>query len=104
MKSLGEIRSQITEGHFEFTQHALRRVVERNISDVDIQEAGSNVVIIEDYPTDKYSPSCLLLGYTTRKRPLHIQVSRLAERPLVKIITIYEPDPAEWVNFIRRRT
>ena len=33
MKSLIEIRSQIADGMFEFTQHALRRVVERNISE-----------------------------------------------------------------------
>jgi len=86
MKSLVDIRSQIADGLFEFTQHALRRVVERNISDAEIREAGSRAVIIEDYPADKYSPSCLLLGFTIKQRPLHI------------------PDPAEWVDFIQRRT
>ena len=27
---------------------------------------------IEDYPNDKYDPSCLILGFTRSRRPLHI--------------------------------
>jgi hypothetical protein len=51
-----------------------------------------NPSIIEDYPNDKYGPSCLVLGYTEAKRPLHIQCS-YSSRPLVKIITLYQPSP-----------
>ena len=58
--------------------------------------------IIEDYPEDKYSPSALLLGFTTTGRPLHFQVS-FAEAPLAKIVTIYEPDPNEWIDNRKRR-
>ena len=57
---------------------------------------------IEDYPDDKYAPSCLLLGFTQLDRPLHIQVSYV-ESDFVKIITIYEPDPKEWYDFMKRR-
>lgn len=64
MKPLAEIRTQLAAGEFEFTQHALKRVVERNLSNLEIRQAGSHAVIIEDYPEDKYSPSCLLLGFT----------------------------------------
>ena len=76
--------------------------MERNISDQEIRQAGIQANVIEDYPEDKYSPSCLLLGFTQTGRPLHIQVS-LAETELVKIITIYEPDPNEWLNYSQRR-
>jgi Domain of unknown function (DUF4258) len=77
MKSLEEIGKQLQAGEFELTRHALKRQVERNISRSDIRETGENIVIIEDYPDDKYSPSCLLLGFTKIKRSLHIQVSRV---------------------------
>ena len=103
MKPLSVLRSQLAAGEFEFTHHALKRVVERNISNAEIREAGALAVIIEDYPADKYSPSCLLLGYTTASRPLHIQVSRQSGQPRLKIITLYEPDPAEWIDLIERR-
>ena len=59
-------------------------------------------MVIEEYPDDKYSPSCLLLGFTEGRRPLHLQVSK-ADTMLVKIITIYEPDPTEWENYRQRR-
>ena len=102
MKSLEAIQSQLSMGEFEFSRHALKRVVERNISDQEIRQAGVQATVIEDYPDDKYSPSCLLLGFTQTGRPLHVQVS-LADADLVRIITIYEPDPNEWVNYAQRR-
>jgi hypothetical protein len=102
MKTLDDIRRQLAAATFEFSRHAFKRVVERNISELEIRQAGLEVRIIEDYPDDKYSPSCLLLGFTQAGRPLHLQVSYL-ESDLLKIITIYEPDPAEWYDFSRRR-
>ncbi len=102
MKTLEEVRNQLSAGEFEFSRHALKRVVERNINDQEIRQTGVQANVIEDYPDDKYSPSCLLLGFTQARRPLHIQVS-LAETKLVKIITIYEPNPNEWVNYSQRR-
>ncbi len=102
MKLLATLRAQLVAGEFEFTQHALKRVVERNIANIEIREVGMRAVIIEDYPADKYGPSCLLLGFTIANRPLHLQVTRQSGIR-IKIITLYEPDPAEWVSFIERR-
>ena len=102
MKTLDQIRSQLSVGEFNFSRHALKRVVERNISETEIKQIGMNANMIEEYPEDKYSPSCLLLGYTQTGRPLHIQVSR-ADADLVKIITLYEPNAAEWINYSQRR-
>ncbi len=103
MKTLATLRNQLAAGEFEFTLHALKRVVERNIANAEIREAGARAVIIEDYPGDKYGPSCLLLGFTLAKRALHVQVTRQSARPKLKIITLYEPDPREWIDFIERR-
>jgi hypothetical protein len=102
MKTLDDVRKQLSAGEFEFSRHALKRVVERNIADQEIREAGAQAKVIEDYPGDKYSHSCLLLGFTENRRPLHIQVS-LAETDLVTIITIYEPDVNEWIDYSTRR-
>jgi len=88
MKSLQEIQRQLQAGDFEFTRHAFKRAVERNISEEEIKEASITMEVIEDYPDDKYSPSCLLLGFTREERSLNIQVSRI-ESDVVKIITLY---------------
>ena len=102
MKTIEEICRQLSAGQFEFSRHAFRRSVERNISDSEIREAGASARIIEDYPDDKYAPSCLLLGFSKARRPLHLQVSYV-DSELVKIITVYEPDPEEWYDHERRR-
>ena len=102
MKTLEDIRKQLVAGEFEFSRHAFRRAVERNISEQEIREAGAQAEIIEDYPEDKYSPSALLLGFTAAGRPLHFQVS-FAETDLTKIITMYEPDSSEWLEYRTRR-
>jgi len=102
MKSLEEIRRQLSEGEFEFSRHALKRVVERNIAEGEIREAAENAELIEDYPDDKYSPSCLIFGSTKENRSLHIQVSYM-DTEMVRIITLYEPDREEWIDFRKRR-
>lgn len=102
MKTLDDIRRQLSAGEFEFSRHAFKRAVERNISDAEIREVGAQARVIEDYPDDKYAPSSLLLGFTTAGRPLHIQVSHV-NSDLLKVITLYEPDPAEWYDYARRR-
>jgi hypothetical protein len=102
MKNLSDIQQQLATGQFEFSHHAFRRAVERNISEQEIREADVQAEIIEDYPNDKYSPSALLLGFTATQRPLHFQIS-FADTELVKIITLYEPNPNEWIVYRTRR-
>jgi hypothetical protein len=104
MPLIDDIRAKVAGGHFEFSKHAVDQSILRDISVLELREAVSTAEVIEDYPGDKYGPSCLLLGSTVAGRPLHIQCS-YPSRPLVKIITVYEPDPGQWINFrTRRRT
>ena len=102
MKTLSQIQQELAAGQFQFSRHALRRAVERNISEQEIREAGVVAEVIESYPQDKYSPSGLLLGFTRGGRALHFQVS-FAASDATKIITIYEPDPNEWIENRKRR-
>ena len=100
---VGAIRQKVAGGVFEFSDHATRRSIQRSIAPAEIQQAVADGEIIEDYPDDYYGPSCLILGYTLTQRPLHIHCT-YATRPLVKIITVYQPDPLEWVeNYKVRR-
>ncbi len=76
------------------------RAAARGILSVEIESAVKDGEIIEDYPNDKYGPSCLIMGYTATQRPLHIQVSY---PPRVKIITDYEPSLDEWQVDLKTR-
>jgi len=97
-----EIREKISAGLFEFSRHAVDQSIVRRVTVQDMREAIAAGEVIEDYPDDKYGPSCLLLGYTQAGRPLHIQCS-YPSRPLLKIITLYEPDASLWVDFRVRK-
>lgn len=97
-----QIRKNFTAGRFEFSRHAFHRAVERNISADEIVQAGMMAEIIEEYPDDKYLPSCLLVGFTRQQRPLHMQVC-YRDTNIVKIITLYEPDPRQWKRYRKRR-
>ena len=103
MAIIDDIREKIARGQFEFSQHAVDQSIVRHISVHELRAAIAVGEVIEDYPDDKYGPSCLVLGVTLACRPLHIQCS-YPSRPLVKIITLYEPDPQRWVDFKVRRT
>lgn len=96
------IREKIAKNAFEFSQHAVDQTILRRISVQEIREAVGNGKVIEDYPDDKYGPSCLILGFAMNGKAIHLQCSH-PSRPLVKIITVYEPDPNEWVGFEQRK-
>ncbi len=103
MALIDEIRVKVGSGDFEYSQHAVDQTTLRHIAVQELREAIAAGEVIEDYPSDKYGPSCLVLGLTAAGRPLHIQCSH-PSRPLIKIITAYEPDPDEWADFKHRRS
>jgi len=103
MELIQAIRDKVASGDFEFSQHALDQSILRRISVKQFREACAVGEVIEDYPNDKYEPSCLILGFTEAGRPLHVQCSH-PSRPLVKVITLYEPDPTQWLGFKQRRS
>lgn len=103
MNNIVRIATKIGNRQYELSKHAVDQSIIRNISVSEIEEAVSDqALIIEDYPSDKYGPSCLILGYTKKARPLHIQCS-YPSRSLIRIITLYQPDPKLWIKDRIRR-
>jgi hypothetical protein len=103
MATIEEIRAKFARRQYEFSKHAVDQSIIRDIGVTDVEDAISGQSeIIEDYPDDKYGPSCLIRGFTKAGRPLHIQCS-YPTRSLVKIITLYEPDPDLWIDLRLRR-
>ena len=103
MDLIEDIQHKIMRRQYEFSKHAVDQTIIRDISVIELEQAILNrSELIEDYPDDKYGPSCLILGFTKTDRPIHVQCSYPA-RPLVKIITVYEPDPSLWIDLKIRR-
>lgn len=100
-----EIRQKVADEQFEFSKHAVDQSILRQVQVQEIREVIANGQVIENYPNDKYgpSPSCLISGLTQTRRPIHVQCS-YPSRQLVRIITLYQPDPQKWdEDFIQRR-
>ncbi|PHV61302.1 DUF4258 domain-containing protein [Cyanobacterium aponinum] len=94
---LRDIRRKIINGEFELSKHAVDQSILRNIRIKEIREMINNGEIIEDYPDDKYGASCLICGFTMVNRPLHLHCS-YPSRPILKIITLYQPTEERWQN------
>ncbi len=100
--SIEEIRQKISDEQFEFSKHAVDQSIVRNILVREVRDAIANGQIIEDYLDDKYGASCLISGLTQGKRPIHIHCS-YPSRPLIKIITLYEPSLQRWNDDFTQR-
>lgn len=92
---IDQLRDKIRRGLVEYSLHATRQLIARNITPEEVAQSVLAGEVIEDYPQDKYGPSCLLVGRTLNQRVLHVPCMH-PSRPLVKVVTAYEPDPAEW--------
>ena len=102
MSLIDEIRQKIVSNRFEYSKHAVDQSIMRRISVQEVREATAAGMVIEDYPADKYGPSCLIYGPTLSGRPIHLQCS-YPTQSFVKIITLYEPDSNSWIDFKTRR-
>ncbi len=68
------IRANFERRQYEFSKYAVDQSVIRDIAVAEVEDAISGQSeIIEDYPDDKYGPSCIILGFTKAGRPLHVQ-------------------------------
>lgn len=91
---LEQIRAQAYEENIRLTQHAQQEMVEEEISLDEVLESIETGHILEYYPEHRRGASCLLNGLTQNDRPLHIVCT--TARPVLIIITVYEPKPPKW--------
>ena len=81
--------------------HALERMAERGISPREVRAVVETGETIEDYPDDQPYPSSLVFAII-EDRPLHVVVADAGEDGLL-IVTVYEPDRAQWDSTFRWR-
>src|SRR5690349_6838344 len=99
-QKMAAIAQAVAGGAYRYTVHGARQRLERRLSSEDIEDAIQSGEIIEDYPDHHYGPCCLVLGYTSSGRALHLVCSC---RSVVDIITVYQPDSSEWEPDLRTR-
>ena len=87
-----------------FLPHALQQMIrpDRMISEEEVREVVFSGEIIEDYPEDVRGHSCLMLGWSSAGRPVHVVCAPKSE--YLAIISAYLPIPEKWeADFKTRR-
>lgn len=95
------IKQFVNSRKIRWTNHILIRLLQRNINQVDVEQALLNGEIIEQYEDDYPYPSCLVYGISLNNKILHV-VCAFSETELW-IITAYYPDNVEWENNMKTR-
>ena len=85
------------------TDHADEEATNDGLILDEIYESVLAGEVIEDYPTDKPYPSCLIFGLTTAGRPVHSVWAYDEESLWSVLVTVYVPDPAQWIDWRERR-
>jgi len=87
---------------FIYREHAIQRMFERDIFEIDVEDTIKSGEIIEEYYDDKPYPSCLVLGLVNDKA-LHVVFAKNHEEDEIIIITAYYPDKDKWSDNYKRR-
>ncbi len=85
-----------------YSKHAIYRMFERDISEIEIEDTIKNGIVIAEYPDDNPYPS--KLNYSNNsENPLHVVYSEYGEKCI--IITVYKPSLDEWKeDYMTRRS
>jgi len=100
-EKLEALRRAVTQYGLVMTAHADEEAREEDISLQDIHEVIVNGEIIEDYPTHRRGPCCLIHARVSSGRNLHLVAT--TERIPPRIITVYEPKHPYWLTPRERR-
>lgn len=95
------IKELYSKGSIQWTNHALIRIIQRNISQKDIKKVLADGEIIEQYDNDYPYPSCIVMGPKSGDAKLHVLCGIGDEK--LWIITAYKPDREIWDGSLKQR-
>lgn len=98
------LQAKVHQKKYRLTIHAEKEREADQITQCEIEESvlSAQCEVIEDYPADPRGHSCLVLGFTQAGLPIHIVCGHLSEEEFI-VITIYRPDPEQWIDWRIRK-
>lgn len=98
-----DIVEAIRANRIRITDHADEEAEADDLTFDEIHYSVLHGEIIEDYPTDRPYPSCLIYGETFSGDAIHTVWAYNEDSRWAVLITIYRPDPNLWINWRERR-
>jgi hypothetical protein len=100
-----KIRRCFRDNRVRYSKHAIFEMEHEELGEIldrEIEEAILNGEEISHYPEDTPLPSCLILGKTRNRRPIHVVCAHDEIHDEALVITVYEPASEQWINFRER--
>ena len=91
----GFIRAEIEKQNYEISLHADDERIADGLTVFQLEFALSNCEIIEQYPDNPRGESCLALGFTPERIPVHVVCGKSPSGRLI-LITVYIPTMPKW--------
>ncbi len=101
--NLENIIDAIRHSRLRITDHADEEAQADNLSFDEVFSSVLQGEIIEEYPSDRPYPSCLVYGKTFQGEPVHSVWAFNPEKGWAVLITVYRPDPSRWIEWRKRR-
>ena len=93
------IINAIRNSRVRITDHADEEAVDDCLSYEEIYFSVTYGEVIENYPSDKPYPSCLILGKNFSDEPIHSVWGYNPENLWAVLITVYRPDSERWIDW-----
>ena len=101
--NIEDIVASIEAGRIRITDHADEEAAADRLTFAEVLYSAIHGEIIEDYPTDRPYPSCLIFGRNREGEPIHSVWAYNEQNRWAVLITVYRPDPDRWKNWRERR-
>lgn len=103
MVELSDITEAIRRRSVRVTLHADEETQADNLTTEEVFSSALHGEIIEDYPTDRPFPSCLIYGRNVKGEPIHSVWAYNGQSRWAVLVTVYRPDPNLWIEYRERR-
>lgn len=95
---IDDLARAIRVGAILITDHADEEAESDGLSFDEVYFSVEHGEIIEEYPTDRPYPSCLVHGETFGGDPVHSVWAYNNRTATAVLITVYRPDPTRWAG------
>lgn len=103
MIEIESIVESIKSNRVRITDHADEEASNDGLSFKEIFDSIPTGEIIEQYPDDKPYPSCLILSKNLKDVPIHSVWAYNQVTKASALITVYRPNPDQWIDWKIRR-
>jgi len=100
---IDNIIDAVRHNRIKITDHADEEAENDQLTFDEVYFSVLNGEVIEDYPDDKPYPSCLIYGRTFSGDPIHSVWAFNEQSKWAVLITVYRPDPSQWIDWRKRR-